>query len=497
MKQTQKTLLGAGVLFAVLVVVGGAALWVKKDDLDKEEAKEKEARLVTVDKQKVRTLRLEKAGQLVAEASREADGKPWKLSKPVQTDADQSAVNALLDRLADLKQKKDLGSDVDAKQSGLAVPRVKIAAVLDDKQEQAIELGAENPFDSSLYVRKAGEKNVGITDGQQFANFDKSLFDLRDKSVAHLEPGAEVGGFTIGNEDPYTLTKQGTVWKLTGPGHEQFEDADQAGANRTLDSIRNLRATGVAAETADAAALKKYGLDESAKDVIELTLGPASAKDAKRRIVTIGQPKPEAGQVAVKTFAKRDDAPTVFEIDNNLVKDLQKTWFDLQDKTVVKFDREQVRALEIDAPGAGRIVVSRSKDAAPDAGVAEEKFAIVEPVSGVAKKAKVTGTLLGLAGLKAAAFVEDSKGPSVYGLDKARSYTLKGEAGKVLARLRIGHAVPKNDKRVYVQADGGPVVEVEKATVDDLAKTPGEVLEPAAPPEAAPAPPRAQGGPPK
>lgn len=481
MKQTQKSLLGAAVLFAVLIAVGSAALWVKKDDLDKEEAKEKEAKPFSFDKEKATLLRLEKAGQLLAEASREGSGKPWRIVRPVQTDADQQAVTALIDRLSELKQRKDLGASVEGKQAGLEPPRLRLTVQTEDKKEHGLELGAENPFDASLFFRRTGEKATGTTDAAQFANFDKSLFDLRDKRVARLADDAVVTGFTVGNEEPYTLTRQGAAWKLTGPGHETFEAADQANADRILGSIRNLRAVGVAAEVADAAALKKFGLDESAKAVIELTLAAEGAGAPKRRIVTIGQPKPEAGQIAVKAYARRDDAGTIFEIEPGLLKNLEQTWFALQDKAVLKFDREEVRSLEIAAPDAGRIVVSRSKEAGKDGGAAEEKFAVVEPRAGVAKAFKISGTLLGLAGLKAAAFVEDAKAAAAYGLDKPRTYTLRGGGEKVLARLKLGSAVPGNGQRVYAQSEAGPVVEVDKTAIDDLAKTPGDVLEPAQP----------------
>ena len=61
MKQTQKSLLSAAVLLVVVGAVGGAALWVKKDEAQKEEKKEKEAKLFSFEKAKVRTVRLEMA----------------------------------------------------------------------------------------------------------------------------------------------------------------------------------------------------------------------------------------------------------------------------------------------------------------------------------------------------------------------------------------------------------------------------------------------------
>ena len=483
MKQTQKSLLTAGVLAGVALLVAVLAALVRKEDIQKEEAKDKEEKLFVLDKAKVRKVRLEKAGVVVAAAAREADGKPWKLVQPVQADADDGAISALVDKLEGLKQKKDLGKEGDPKQLGLEPPRFKVAVSGDDGKEQALEIGADNPFDSTLYVRKAGEATVRIIDSFHKAAFEKTTFDLRDKRVARLDETAEIRGVSVTNEEPYTFTKDGANWKLTGPGHETAEPGDSGAVDRIIASLRSLRATGIAAETADAATLKRFDLDEHNQAVVELSVAPAGSKEPIRSVVTLGQPKPEKGQIAVKTYALRDGIGPVYEIESTLVRDLKKSWFDVQDKTVVRLDREQVRMLEIEAPGAAKIAVSRSKEAGKDGGVGEEKFAVVAPASGAAKRWKISSALFGLAGLKAAAFVGPSKDLAKFGLDKPLTYTALGEGGRVLARVQIGKPVPKNDKRLYARAQGGQIVEIEKGTADDLPKTLDDVLE--APPAAA------------
>jgi hypothetical protein len=129
------------------------------------------------------------------------------------------------------------------------------------------------------------------------------------------------------------------------------------------------------------------------------------------------------------------------------------------------------------------VVVSRSKES-KDGGTAEEKFAVEAPASGSAKRWKLSSALYSLANLKAAAFTGTPKDLAKYGLDKARTYTVVGQDGKPAARVKIGGPVPKNDKRVYAMAEGGDkVVEIEKATADELPKTLEDVLD--TPPPAA------------
>ena len=474
MKQTQKSLLGLGAFLVLALAIGLAALWAKRSEEVKEEEKEKAEKLFTFEKEKVRSVQLFKNGKLEAEAVREA-GKPWTLASPAKVAADQNAVNAIVDKLAELKQKKDLGADTDPKQPGLDAPRWKVQLALDDKTSPApgLEVGADNSFDNTTYVRKAGEPTVRIIDGQHKSAWDKSAFDLRDKRVAQLEDNAEVTAFSVINEDPYTLQKDGAGWKLTGPGNETPEPADAATIDRILATIKGLRATAVAAEKGEPG---KYGL---AQPLIAIELNEPAA--LKRSIAI--------GQAAAKTFAKRSDGDAIYEVDAQIVRDLKKSWFDLQEKTVAKFDREAVHTLQIDAPGAAQIAVARSKDA-KDGGMPEENFAVLAPASGLARRWKISSALHTLGSLRAAAFAGDApreaKGLAKYGLDQPRVYSLLGEGGKVLARLKLGGPALKDGKRVYALAEGAArVVEVEQATVDDLPRTLDDVLEPPPPPPGA------------
>ena len=482
MKQTTKSLLTALVVLGVAAAIGGAALWVTKDTEKQAAQKERSAKLFDgLDKSKVRSIRLSRDGKLIAVATRADASAPWKLAEPVQADAEAAAIDAMVTGLADLKQKSDVG-EADLKQYGLDQPKTVVSVKLDDGKEQALEFGETNPFDASVYVRKAGEKTVRIADGYAKAPFEKQLIDLRDKRVAHLEDTAEVRRIQVAGTKPsYSLEKDGTAWKLLAP---QKGAADAGTADRIASAVKSLRATSVAAERAGG--LQQYGL-APAKVTVQLAVAAAGGKDTYARTVLVGQPAPQKGSVAVKTYAKRDDAPTVYEVDAQILKDLQKDLFELEDKALVHANRDDVRKVVFEQPGAPRIVVERKKEQAPDAGFADETFTVLEPKQGPAKKWKVWSALYSITGLRAAAFA--GKPDPKMGLGSARTFTLLGDADKVLARVRIG-AETKDGKRRYVSSDGeARVAEVEKATVDDLPKALDDVLEP--PPASKP-----DGGPP-
>jgi len=278
-----------------------------------------------------------------------------------------------------------------------------------------------------------------------------------------------------GTAPAYTLEKDGTAWKMAAP---QKDTADTATADRVATALKSLRATGIAAERAEGAALKQYGLSPAK---INVQIAVAGGKDTYRRTLLLGQPAPQKGSVAVKTYAKRDDAPTVFEVDPQILKDLQKDVFDLQDKALVHLNREDVRKVVLEQPGSQKIVVVRKKEQPKDGGFAEESFTVLEPKQGPAKKWKVSSALYSITGLRAAAFAAR---PEAKAFDQARTLTLLGEGDKVLAKVRIG-ALTKDGKRRYASSDGQPrVAEIEKATVDDLPMSLDDLLEP--PPSASP-----------
>ena len=446
MKQTTKTLVGLLALLLVAGGIAGLALWAGKDEQKKAEAKEKSEKLFDFDKAHVKELRLSKEGQLAMRLTK--GDKAWKLVQPVEAEGDDSAVDSLLTSLSALKQKKDLAEEKDLKAYGLDQPKLEVRIQLDDGKEQGLQIGTDNTF-------------------------DKTAFDLRDKKVAHLDDSAEVRRIEVtGVKAPYTLEKDGTTWKVNGA------PADGPAADRVASALKSLRATAIASETA--ASLKEFGLDKP-KATARLTVG--AGKDTYTRAVLVGQTKGSA--TPQKTYAKRDESSVVYEVDKQIVSDLEKEPFDLQNKELVKLDREAVRKVVFESP-SGRVEVTRVKNTPPDGGLPDEVFTVVAPQQGAAKKWKLSSALYSIASLRATAFegaVPAQKEMAKYGLEKPKTVTVLGEGDKVLARVRLG--AEKDNKR-YALADGfDRLVRVEKSTVDDWPWTVNDALDaPPPPPQA-------------
>ena len=470
MKQTTKTLVGLLVLLLVAGGIASVALWAGKDAQKKAEAKEKSEKLFDFDKAHVRELRLSKDGHPVARLVK--GEKSWKLAQPVEAEADDTAVDSLLSSLSGLKQKKDLPDEKDLKSFGLDQPKLEVAVKLDDGKEQGLQIGTDNSFDNTLYAKKLGDSTVRVIDAYQKTALEKTAFDLRDKKVAHLDDAAELKRIDVaGVKSPYVLEKDGTTWKVNGAA------ADAGAADRVASALKSLRATAVAAEKAGS--LKEFGLD---KPKATVKLAVAAGSDTYARVVRIGQVKSGAAQ---KTYAKREDSATVYEVDKQVLTDVEKEPFDLQNKELVKVDRKAVRKLVFQTP-AGKVEITRVKNTPPDGGFPDEVFTVVAPHQGAAKKWKISSALYSIASLRAAAFegpVPAAKDLAKYGLDKPKTVTLLGEEDKVLARVRVGS---EKDGKRYALADGFErLVRVEKATADDWPWTATDALDAPPPPQAA------------
>ena len=446
MKQTTKTLVGLLALVVVAVGIAFAAAWVGKSEEAKADAKEKSEKLFDFDKAHARAVKLSKDGKLVASLAK--DEKGWKIDAPIKADADDGVVDSMLTSMAALKEKKELPDEKDLKGYGLDAPKLEVSVKLDDGKEQAVQFGVDNSFDNTVYVKKSSDPTVRIVDGWSKNGFDKSLLDLRDKKVAHLDAAAEVKRVEVaGVKSPYVLEKDGGSWKYDGAA------ADGSAADRIVNAVKQLKATGIAAESGEP---KQYGLDKP-KATVKLSV--ASGKDTWVRTVLIGQAK--SGAVSMKTYAKRDDSPVIWEVDQQILKDLEKEPFDLQDKTLVHANRDEIRKLVFESPD-GKVEVTREKLTPPDGGFPDEKYAVVG--HGPAKKWKMSAASYSMTSLRAAAFEGPApKDLKKYGFD--RTATLYGEKDKVLARIRVG--AEKDGKR-YVLVDGvDKLARVEKGTVDD------------------------------
>lgn len=480
MSQGQKILAQFVAFLAIAGVVGGYAWFgVYKKDQDKARQEEHDLRLFAPqkldEKQPDGGAPPAEFSQLVVIAADEKSqlekrGKDWWLISPVVAKADKLAVDAITSQLQTAKFKATLEENPDAAtlaKYGLDRPRFSVEATATvNGEERAVKIvgGIENTFDGSVYVRRNDEKPVYLAEGGVRYTLNKSVFDLRDKHPLAIEEAKiqRVAVDSVNNH--FVLERAGEKqWNLVKPA---TEPADATSISSMLSAVAQERALAFPPDSE--AARKALGLDQP---FLSATFTLADGRFVKVRVTRA------AADGGDRYFAVREDAEGAVLAELGVgATQLDRNPADLRDKTIVRFQREQVTKLVFHdaAIGPDVIVEKESADASADA------WRVTAPRPGKAKVFKVTGALWTLGSFKALfAGEEKPKDWAKYGLDgKGRSITLFGEGGKELARLQIGKAVgPDKPNVFYVRGTRDQVFESDGSRFSELPFSADAVLD--------------------
>lgn len=216
---------------------------------------------LALDKDKVAELRITSPehGDIVLKR----EGAGFVLSEPLKALASQSAVNAALDKLAELRvvgiaaeneQNFDRLEVTDAKAVNV-VARSGDATLLD------AYLGAYRGGNTMLRV--AGEGRVLSVEGSLRFAFDKPVKDFRDRTITDVDPDAVQAARFTGEEGELALVRSADGFELAGE-QKPSADFDPSKAKAAVTSAARLSAADFAAQDVTAEAAE---LDESAPTV--------------------------------------------------------------------------------------------------------------------------------------------------------------------------------------------------------------------------------------
>ncbi len=302
--------------------------------------------------------------------------------------------------------------------------RWKTTAVL------ALALVALGIFFYVYEVRQGPAREKAATDK------DRLWKDLEAKDVEAvvLTRGAE----TI------ELRKSGDTWTLVTPVQGRAEPQPVQDLASSLASLRVEREI-----DANPAKPADFGLAPPAAEI------SFTAKGQTHR-VRLGGKNP----TGIWVYAQAEDKPAVLLISDSLLRDAQKPVADFRDRTVLAFERKDVKELQIQPRGGPALAVKLK---------GTEEWQVTAPVAVPADREQLSGLLDRLKAAKIKEFASaPPKGPDPYGLERPVRLTLwlGEEKDRVAKTLRLGRAVP-DKKAVYAQREGDPTV---FTVEDELAK---------------------------
>ena len=248
------------------------------------------------------------------------------------------------------------------------------------------------------------------------------------------------------------LKKTGGKWQIV---ESVAVDADQTEVSGITSSLAGLERIEVADE--DPASLKEFGLDPPQADVRFRAQGSGSTRQ-----LLVGNKAPTGDGLYAKLAAEK----RVFLIPSYLESSFARKTFDLRDKSVLKFDRDKVDTVDIQAAGhAVALVHSPSEWRITSPLKVRADFGAAESIVGRLATAQMK-SLVSTGAPDAAALKK-------YGLETPTASVTIG-TGSSRASLRIGSADPEGN--YYAQDASRPLVfTVEASLVDELKKPVGDL----------------------
>ncbi len=430
-------LVGLGTFFYVYEVRQGPArekAAAEKDRVFKDiESKEIEELTIT---RGAETIRLKKAGD------------HWALAAPVEARAEARPVDDLLLSLATVRMEREIDpSPAKPAEFGLEPPAAEIAFRAKG-QERRLRLGAKSPTGIWVYAQEAGKPAVFLVSDALLRDAQKPAADFRDRTLLAFDrkdvKGIEVqvrGGPTV------ALQLKGTdEWQVTAPA---AVPGDREQVSALLEKLRSAKIKEFVAGPPRGP--DPYGLERPLK----LALWLGEGKDRVAKTLRLGKVLPD--QKAV--YAQREGDPTIFTVEEELLKAVPTTVTAFRDKAVFTYDRAKLERVELESP-KGKVTLALQAGA----------WRITAPAPLKVDEGAMNDLLWKARDLRAREFVaEDQKGLARFGLDRPQVRLVLWEQGAKEPKALL-LAPAKEKDRAYATA-AGPVVLVDANALADLGRS--------------------------
>jgi len=366
-------------------------------------------------------------------------GTDWQIVAPEPMPADTAAIGSLVSSVETLEQQSVLDENPKSLEGfGLKPPKTTVAfKVAGETAERKLLLGNKTPTGSDLYAQVEGQPRVILISAYLNDTFNRTTFDLRDKTALKFDRGA-VDSVTIeATGAPTTnFTRKGDQWQITTPVNAR---ADFAAVDAIVGKVQQAQMKSVVAAdgTKD---LKTYGLD---KPQAVATFGAGS----NRATIAIGGKKDDTS-----VYARDLSRPMVFTLEQTILTDIKKKPEDVRLKDIFEFRTFTATGLDI-THGTTALTIAKEKEkAAPAKDKPAEASPVPAPASAEVWKQKkptakdlnqssVLDLLNGVSTLRAESFAEKA--------------LASGEDIVIVARF--GDASAAKEERVTIRKSGGVV----------------------------------------
>lgn len=380
-----------------------------------EQPAEQKARVFAVEPDKIEEIQVKTAAG-DATTVKKANG-VWGIVAPVVEKADEAEVSGIVTNLASLEIQRVIDENPpDLAQYGLATPKTEVAfRKAGESAMTRLLLGDQTATGADIYAKLPAEKKVFLVSSFIETTFNRSTFDLRDKTLLKFERDKVDRVEISGADTAIVLAKAGEQWRLGGQAPAR---ADTTAVDGLIGRLQTAQMKAIAAAGPDAAQLVAFGLD---KPALTAVVGAGSA----RASLLVG-----AKSAGGSTYYARDAArPMVFEIESSLVDDLRRKGADYRPKDVFDFRPFMATRIEVAREGT-TLAFEKTKDKD-----GKETWTAVPAARGV-DAGKMDALLSAFSGLTASEYVDAGVKT---GVDRpAAIVTVKFDDGRKEERVMFG-----------------------------------------------------------
>ena len=381
------------------------------------------------------------------------DGGAWKITQPSELPASESEVSQVTSALGQVEIVRVIDENPsNLNDYGLSNPRVEVDfKAAGDKDYRKLYIGEKTPTGGDFFAKRNDEKKVFLIPAAQDTSFNRTTFDLRDKTVLKFERDKVDGLDISAGAKTMSIAKDGGDWKMSKPVQTK---ADFGSVEGLVGRLQTVQMKSIVSDNASPADLKKYGLDKP-DATVNLSLGSA------RATLLFG------GKAADNTIYARDASKAaVVTVESALLDDMKKSADDYRRKDVFEFRPFNATHVEITRNGQ-TMTLERTKGKGENA---PDSWKRVSPTAGDLDKEKSDGLLGKLSNIRVTSFVDAT---AKTGLDKpAMTVVVKFDDGKKEDRATFGQV--GND--VFVARPGEPgAAKIDAADFNDVIKSLDEI----------------------
>jgi uncharacterized protein DUF4340 len=419
-------------LVVVLAGLGAYIYFVTWKTPPGDTGKKQEKVFAATEADKIEEIKVTSASGEATTVKKEGGG--WQVTQPIAAKADESEASAIASALSSIEVVRVIDENpANLNDYGLSNPRIEIDfKAAGDKDYRKLLVGEKAPTGGDMFAMRNGEKKVFLIPAFQESTFNRSTFDLREKTVLKFDR-EKVDGIDIvtaggkGN----AFAKDGGEWKLTKPLQAR---ADVGAVEGLVGRLQSAQMKSIVPGEPTPADLKKYGFD---KPEATVTLNAGST----RATLLLG------GKAEETTIYARDiSKPIVMTVESSLLDEVKKGPDDFRRKDLFEFRAYNANRAEITRNGQ-TVVFERVKGQGQNP---QDKWRRVSPNPAELDRDKVDGFLSRLANMRASSFVDST---AKTGLDKpAMTVVVKFDDGKKEERVTFG----KEGDDVFALRPGEP-----------------------------------------